>query len=291
MANMSDPSSHFSLPSPPFLKIEGVPNFRDIGGYAVSAPEASANENNPTSLSVRQKFLFRSGTLTHLTSRGAETLVDDLGVRTIYDLRSVTQTAKQPTPPALLANNNVQIDPNPVFPMTELSPERLVARYRQYMSDSGSDGFVAAYSEILRSGRAAFRRVFEHVRDRPQEPLLFHCAAGKDRTGVLAALLLLTAGVAEDVVAREYALTDVGLGEKLKEPYIKSLLKDPNFANDRPGVERMLSAKESYMAATIKWLEKEYGGVQGYLRKALELREDDIAKIRKSLVGREAPVL
>ena len=59
----------------------------------------------------------------------------------------------------------------------------------------------------------SYRKILLHVRDRPDEPLAVHCTAGKDRTGVLVALVMKIAGVEDGVVAREYALTEVGLME------------------------------------------------------------------------------
>lgn len=76
--------------------------------------------------------------------------------------------------------------------------------------------------EILELGGPAFRRFFEHIRDKPSEPCLIHCTMGKDRTGLACALVLALAGCDDETVAAEYALTQLGtkdLGPKLLEKF------------------------------------------------------------------------
>ena len=92
---------------------------------------------------------------------------------------------------------------------------------------------------MLNNGGNAFRKVLLHVRDRPDDTLLCHCSAGKDRTGVLVALMLKIARVEDEVVAREYALSEKGL-EGLKAFIVQYLMKN---GGDREKAERVASAK------------------------------------------------
>lgn len=81
-----------------------------------------------------------------------------------------------------------------------------------------------------------------HIRDHPNKPLVVHCTAGKDRTGVIIALLLSIAGVDDKAIAEEYALTDLGLHDWLQQN-IDRLMQNPASGGDREKVTRMVSAK------------------------------------------------
>jgi protein tyrosine/serine phosphatase len=119
-----------------------------------------------------------------------------------------------------------------------------------------------------------------------------HCTGGKDRTGVIAALLLVVAGVADpNVVAEEYALTEIGFDPAVRAAYVESLLKNPTAKGNRAGVERMLSAKKENLVASLTHIDKEYGGVEGYLKQELGFSDADITAIRKNLVSNEKAIL
>lgn len=278
-----------SAPSPPFINVDGVPNFRDIGGYSIT-----------DSSSTRRNFIFRSALPTRITADGLKTLTHDLRVSTVYDLRSNKELRKDPplSSSSLLASANnissssqveMKVLHTPVFPEKDSSPEQLAKRLANYMSDKGTDGFVAAYAEILDEGATAYRTIFEHVRDRPQDPFLVHCTAGKDRTGVLVALLLLVAGVGDwDLIAEEYALTEEGFDVKVKHALTEKVIKDMGLSSDnRAGIERLLSARKENMRATLEYIEEQYGGADGYLKSALKFQDGDIEQIRKNLVVEE----
>jgi Tyrosine phosphatase family len=94
-----------------------------------------------------------------------------------------------------------------------------------------------------------FRRVFEHVRDKPDEPFLIHCFAGMDRTGVLVALMLRIAGVSDlDVIGNEYELTNIAA---------------------------RLYAEGKQMKVSMRWLDEIYGGIEGYFKDVLKFQDKD----------------
>ncbi|OJD27600.1 hypothetical protein ACJ73_01003 [Blastomyces percursus] len=267
-----------NLPSPPFHFANGIANLRDLGGYAIS----------PTT-SVRRNFIFRCATLSNTTPEGANYLTSKLGITTIYDFRSIPECERSPSAD-IPGTTRRHV---PVFKDQDASPEGLALRYKNYASSDGPQGFMRAYAEILRAGAVggAFRAVFEHIRDRAEEPLLFHCSAGKDRTGVCAALILRIAGLLDDeVIGREYELTEAGLGE-LRQQSIDRVLAHPAFDGDREGAERMVSAKAAAITATMKWVDEKYAGVEGYLKNGMGFSDQDIAAIRKNLIKQEKAIL
>ncbi|KAL9086099.1 MAG: hypothetical protein Q9165_007311 [Trypethelium subeluteriae] len=275
-----------SLPSPPFLPINGVPNFRDIGGYPLTT--------NPSSTSVRRNFIFRSAHPGRITQTGISQL-KALGVTTRYDLRSPAEIEeirqKHPGVQAIADIPGIANVAVPVYRDENYSPERHAEKYAEVARGDGTAAFAQAYARILEHGGKAFGVVLRHVRDRADEPFLCHCAIGKDRTGVLVALLLKLAGVRDEVVAREFALTEVGLGEWKAQMVEKLAAMGKKGVAKREEIERMLSAKEEDMLACLRVLEERFWGAEAYVEKYCEMSKPDVAKIKGNLVVEEASVL
>lgn len=103
-------------------------------------------------------------------------------------------------------------------------------------------GFTRAYADILSHAHAAFRTILLHIRDHPSQPLVIHCSAGKDRTGIIVALILSLAGASDETIADEYALTELGLGA-LREVIIRHLLESPALGGERGKAVGMVGAK------------------------------------------------
>ena len=242
------------LPSPPFVAVEGVTNFRDIGGYPITGSDSK---------SVKRGFVYRSANPSGITDDGLKTLVSALGIRVIFDLRlqqEVTMCKIKKFPG--VETIHIPVDSNSwAYPLPEelLSFQGLLeGNYR-----------ARWYAEIMFAG--LFRRVFEHVRDKPDEPFLIHCFAGMDRTGVLVALMLRIAGVSEDVVVNEFELTNIYIAARFDGKY---------------GL-----AQGKQMKVSVRWLDEVYGGIEGYFKDVLKFQDEDIRKIKKNLVVREKPTL
>lgn len=94
----------------------------------------------------------------------------------------------------------------------------------------------------MRHAPEAYKTILLHIANEPEKPLIVHCTAGKDRTGLICALLLSLCGVPDEVVAEEYQLTELGLGEYTKI-FIEHLLKTPAMKGNPDGARRMISAK------------------------------------------------
>lgn len=184
----------------------------------------------------------------------------ELNITGVYDLRSSPEIKRdgpewkdlaadsEDALDSLWAKNDIQRAWVPVFADKDYGPEQVALRYKEYTRE-GSLGFVAAYRDILKSAGPAYGRIFRHIAK--GEACLVHCTAGKDRTGVIVALMLMLVGAHEDFICDEYALTDVGLAE-LKPVFIERLLKNPALEGNRRGVENMVSTKRENMAATLE---------------------------------------
>lgn len=110
------------------------------------------------------------------------------------------------------------------------------------------------------------------------------CIAGKDRTGVLAAILLDLAGAPKNIIAYDYALSRVGVepARELLTQMLKMWNKD--WTLETPGMKEFSQIKAEFMLGTLEMMEERYGGVEGYVR-GLGFVDNDLVKIRKVLRG------
>lgn len=172
------------------IRLDAVHNFRDMGGY----PAADGR-------TTRWRTLFRADGLYRLADQDLE-IVRTLGLRTVIDLRSPTELAERGTFPQHL--HPVDFHHVPVIDSTW-----------QHLGDNADDdtvGFLEwAYHDMLREGPQRFAQAVDQLSQAEALPAVFHCAAGKDRTGVLAMLVLGSLGVPHEYIVADYALTSAGI--------------------------------------------------------------------------------
>jgi protein-tyrosine phosphatase len=192
---------------------------------------------------TRHRVLIRSDHLGPLNAVGREALVA-YGVTTILDLRSEGETVKSPSPFA----------------------DSTVARYvhkalidDKNMNNIGdSDSMLERYLFIINTRPQAFRDVFESIAE-IEGTAVFHCFAGKDRTGLVAAMLLSIAGVSPDDIAADYAETDVQLARQYE------IWIDEAPAEKRGRFREELRCPPDRILGVIDHLDRKWGGVAGYL--------------------------
>ncbi len=219
------------------LSLQGATNFRDLGGY-----------EGLNGRSLQWRKLFRSD---HLGSLTAEDLavVAGLGIHRVCDFRGAQERLGAP---CILPNAEVQaltIEPTVVQRLTErldagdvLTAADMVSLMQQTYRDfvhHNTPRFKALFAQLLAS----------------DAPLVFHCTAGKDRTGFAAALILLSLGVSREVVMQDYLLTNV-------------LLKIPPHAGGplTPEVRDVLyRVQEDFLTAAFDVVEHDHGGLEAYL--------------------------
>ncbi|KAI0080790.1 hypothetical protein K474DRAFT_1636729 [Panus rudis PR-1116 ss-1] len=257
------------LSKPPFVSIPGVVNVRDLGSYQTDKP----------GFITKPGYAFRSGEISSITDEG-KARFRELGITTVYDLRSDTEIAKWTSPCPQI--EGVDIVRTPVFQVEDYSPEMMAKRYELYASGK-TEAFMELYSQILEHGGRAFGAILRHVRDRPNDPFIFHCTAGKDRTGVIAAILLKLVGVSDEDIAEDYALTRVGR-EPFRQKIMARLAKEPIFASNNEAALNMFTSRPETMLAFLKHLEDHYGGVEAYLKEYVKLTDEDIETIRQNLI-------
>ena len=237
------------------LAWEGLLNARDLGGY----PAAGGRE-------TRWGAVVRSDSLAALTEAGRAALAT-YGIRAIVDLRLPDELARHPNPYAEpgdhgIAYTNVSIlDPVAGYPPDTLT---LAENYLWTL-----DRFAGYVAEVMAAIAGA-----------PEGGVLIHCAAGKDRTGLISALLLGLAGVPAETIAADYALT----AELLRPRDQEWLEHGPGERAEREALAARFAPTAEVMLEVLEGLDRRYGGVEGYLA-AAGVSPADLQRLRDRLLA------
>ncbi len=211
--------------------------------------------------------MVRAASLHRLRADGLEHL-RERGVRTVVDLRSKVERERDVTPE--LAPYGMAHVFAPVFEQ-EASPVGLATE--EFV------GYGVVYERMLRMGQAAYLTLFETIAE-TEGGLLFHCAAGKDRTGVAAALMLSLVGVADEVIVEDYRHSG-----DLLAPLLSEWL--PRMAERGILPERgqaLLASPAEAMESALLHMHSTYGSAEGYLRE-IGLDDGTLAAVRRRVTG------
>jgi protein-tyrosine phosphatase len=243
------------------VRLASADNFRDVTG-----PGYVGADGRP----LRAGVFFRSNEL-GLTDEDAGTIAG-LGITDIYDLRDDREVEAHPDVPVPGATW-VHLEVKGI-PMDAVASLATVADADQVMRDVYR-GFV-----VNDAGRGSFADLLTRLAaaDAPQ---LFHCTAGKDRTGWASVLLLHLAGVADDVIVRDYLLTNT-VSTATREKYL-GLVREHMSADMVPVYERVLVADAGYLAAAYDAVAASFGTLDGYLTDGLGLSEELLLGLRRRL--------
>ena len=153
---------------------------------------------------------------------------------------------------------------------------------------------MTVYRSILLNSGKALREILAHLRNDTTShlPLILHCTAGKDRTAVIVMVLLLLAGCSKGDIAKEYNLTEAGLGQDWRSNAIERLKVTHVFEGSSVEViERMISARREVMEAIVGMVEEEFGGAEKLLTAKMGVDQRTIEAAKKVLRQRRSGTL
>lgn len=238
------------------MDIDGTHNFRDVGGYPAGRGR------------TRYGQLYRSDALGGVTPAGAVALAE-LGIEIIIDLRSrmeVSQDrAAHPIPDAQL----IQI---PI--------------YRGSRSSIIADGHVSLellYKQTLEESPWSFAAAVSVIAESGMDPVLVHCTAGKDRTGLVVALALDVAGVDRSAVVADYTQSALNLDGAWIDRTITALVSHGVPISPRL-FEVLGGSPDHAMSRVLEWLDDEYGSVAGFLE-AHGMQRECVDLLHRKLVS------
>lgn len=243
---------------PALSVLQGASNFRDLGGYAGADGRR-----------VLRGRVFRSDHLAYLTP---DDLVALRALRLTHsiDFRGVTESAAFPYLIPGVTNLAFSIEPTVVqrlrvllalgqIPSTEETIELMRETYRSFVHDHGP----------------TFACFLRHLLSYPT-PVVFHCTAGKDRTGFAAALLLSVLGVDRDTIMQDYLLTN------------RLYRRTPLAEGSGPAhiMEVVWQVQPAFLQAAFDVIDRDYGGVSAYLAGPVRLQTHELEQLRHALLER-----
>ena len=247
------------------LDFSGAKNFRDLGGYPARDGRT-----------VRWGLLYRSDGLNKLTDTDIK-LISSLSLQRVIDFRSDYERELEPD--RLPADGNIQRVEIPMLDastaLIQESRDELAEKLKwidpvQYMTDTYT-GFVNRFTPD-------FGRFLREVASAHGQPVLFHCTAGKDRTGFAAALLLKILDVPHETVAQDYLLTnDYFFAGYRRNLMLARILKGKRFAESLKGFMR---AELTYLSVAFDTIDREYGSFETYIHEGVGLSTTDVERFR-----------
>ena len=249
------------------LGMQGTPNFRDFGGYSTTLGRQ-----------VKWGYLFRSGQLSALTEQDIA-LLASLELDLICDFRREEEQLGDPSLlPAQRAPKVLSL------PITPGSNTTFFDRAEAESADSlvgGRQGMFDFMVEINRDFALAqtdtYSRMFREILEFEDARFLVHCAAGKDRTGFAAAIVLLALGVAREDVLRDYLMTARYFSPALELDRIRR-----KYQMDLPAdaILPMLEVHEEYLGAALAEIDRRYPSIEAYLDSELGVGQRELAELR-----------
>lgn len=239
------------------LPLQGGRNFRDLGGY-----------RSADGRTVKWGLLYRSGQMHDLTPSDYAYL-QNLGIRTVCDFRDTRERTTEPTLWPAGHSPKVRSDDYAL----DMSSLKLPGDPSTWTHEQVVAAMTATYPKLLDQFRGQYRRMFAELLA-GDVPLAFHCTAGKDRTGVAAALLLTALGIPRATIIDDYLLSNQHMAPSPAHPTGFLAKLSPEAARTFAGVDRR------YIDAVFAVTDRHPGGTMGYLRDELGLDAAKIAKPR-----------
>jgi protein-tyrosine phosphatase len=254
------------------LSFQGGCNFRDIGGYSTVDGRT-----------VRWGQVYRTGVLSYFSDEDHPSLVS-LGVRAICDLRRDEERNREPT---RWPDNAVRALSWPDG--LNIPTIRGFAATRTRDAAGMHDSMVELYRALPEWMGPRLRGMFECIAS-GLTPVVIHCAAGKDRTGVAIAVLLGSLGVSRETIIEDYLLTnDVGNFEEFvatrKESHLGLAdVHQPLLSMPEEMRRKLFAADEAYLQAAFDRIDSEYGDIDRFLKTSVRIDEQTLAKVRAQLL-------
>ena len=249
------------------VNVPNVQNFRDLGGYPVYARHKQ----------VRWGMLYRSAQI-DLAQPATRDKLNNLGIRTLIDLRDTSEYSRTasdtlPGQPRVVhipihAGNLADI-------LTGIDRESIQSDTVYRIVERINRHIVAVHA-------SDFRRMFDTLLDEDNYPAVVHCTTGKGRTGIASALILSALGVNEEDIMDDYSLSNRYFDIPAATSYAYDL---PTRSQE--AITTVYSAREGFLNAAKDEIERTYGSVDDYLRRAVGLEKEELKQLRKILLVNE----
>ena len=239
------------------VKLQGAINFRDLGGYAAADGRH-----------VRWDRIFRSADISKLTDSDM-TVLKDKHIGSVVDLRGTQESQKAPD----------RLNPGMDYILCPAGSDNALTEWMKAMAsiktEAAGDSMMKSFYTRTEFLADRYKPFFARLLALPDDKaLLFHCTAGKDRTGIGAALLLYTLGVPYETIVNDYTATNYYRSAE-NEKMVHALSQSMHIPE--PVAKGMMGAKREYIEANFDAIRQQYGSIDNFLRGPVGL---DDAKIK-----------
>ena len=244
------------------IKFRGIKNTRDLGGMKVEGGR------------VKEKMLIRSSYLAFASDEDIAKLVFDYNLKTVIDVRTSTEIQEKPNVRAA----GVEFLEMPIF---DSSIPGMTHEAKQNLD--GIPDMTKLYAAVMR-GESVYnlaeviRRIV--LADEGDYAILYHCTEGKDRTGMITAILLSLLGAKREDIIEDYLFTNkVNKKKAVKYYLLVKYLKFNKTAAEK--VRGVFLAKEEYINEIFRAIDELWGGIDGFREQVLKLTKEDIENFRR----------
>lgn len=245
------------------IPFQNIKNFRDLGGY-----------KNRFGKTIKNGIFYRSGHLNTI-SEEEKLKLKELGIKTIFDYRSDKEFELRPTPTldgiALNRICAINIEGNTGFGSLD---DMLQKAMRNELS---FDLIINLYKH-LPFNNPSYEKLVELIKNKDNLSILQHCAAGKDRTGIGSAIILMLLGCDRETIIEDYLFSNEALKDDI-ENILKPII--PKVTEDQLKViQGMIGVELQFIEASLNQIEEKYSDYDKYLIEEFDLTMEDIEDIR-----------
>lgn len=231
------------------LPMTGGFNFRDLGGIRLKGNRR-----------VKWGKLFRADELSHLTEEDVAYL-GSIPITSVIDFRAENEIKRSPDRLPETAQYTYPIAITPGAMRTDGIQDRDRASFSQQMKQMNK--LYVSDTACIR----AYRVMFTIIQNNLSAPIVFHCSAGKDRTGMAAALILFALGASEETVMEDYMISKFNIADKYK-----------GLVERYPRAEPIFTVRRAYLQAGIDQIKEEHGSIMNFLTRVLKV---DMPRLRR----------
>ena len=250
----------------PYIHLQGAGNFRDVGKMYIDSLRF-----------VTEGILFRSDSPSKFTN--ADWIqVKKLGITLIIDLRSDREAENDPYNPA----NGIRYVRNPVY---NNDPIRSVMNHILFHRGKLNDMMAEAYIKMVRDRAASFGESLRLIANNSVHGTLIHCTAGKDRTGLLTAMILSLLGVDEQAILYDYSLSNAGFASNYEAFLEKDAPKLEMIGVPPEELKVLFMANPGWLANALEEIEHSYGNMENYLINAGGVDRKTIDRLKAHMIS------
>jgi protein-tyrosine phosphatase len=242
------------------INIPGLVNFRDLGGYP-------AHTRQPGT--IRKGMLFRSGQL-HETSDDALQHLQKLNVGLVVDFRTDREREKRPSRlPGNTRNLLLPMNPGSAGGFADIVNNH-IAKGKPVEAEQIKAAMEEVYTSLVLDHANSYANFIKHLLEHQPAVTVFHCASGKDRTGIAAALLLALLGCDRNTILDDYLLTNYILdADHQRERAISDFGQNITSLLDEEAIAALYGVQDSYLQAAFDTIEQHWGSLDGWISNAL----------------------